>query len=77
MYGRPDGSPVFLSGQKERATHRVAPTNPKCDPSRLRHLSNSQLAFGATLLIAYSASAVIVRLGFTPGFAGMIEPSTM
>lgn len=27
-------------------------------------------------LIAYSASAVMVRLGFTPGLAGTIEPST-
>jgi hypothetical protein len=31
---------------------------------------------GGTWLMAYSASAVIVRLGLMPGLAGMIEPST-
>jgi hypothetical protein len=34
------------------------------------------LAFAGTWLMACSASAVIVRLGFTPRFAGMMEPST-
>ncbi len=29
----------------------------------------------STLLIAYSANAVIVNDGLTPGLAGMIEPS--
>ncbi len=33
--------------------------------------------FVSILLMAYSANAVIVRLGFTPGLAGIIEPSTM
>lgn len=33
-------------------------------------------AFGGIWDIAYSAIAVIVRLGFTPRFAGMIDPST-
>ena len=37
----------------------------------------SHFAFSGTFDIAYSANAVIVRLGFTPGLAGMIEPSTM
>ena len=31
---------------------------------------------GGTRLMAYSARAVIVRLGLTPGLAGTIEPST-
>jgi phosphotransferase system glucose/maltose/N-acetylglucosamine-specific IIC component len=31
--------------------------------------------FGFTLLIAYSAKAVIVSDGFTPGLAGITEPS--
>ena len=32
--------------------------------------------FGGILLMAYSARAVMVRLGFTPGLAGTTEPST-
>ncbi len=32
-------------------------------------------ALGGTVVITHSASAVIVRLGLTPGLAGMIEPS--
>src|SRR6266508_5106121 len=44
---------------------------------RFHPTSNSLVQhFFSTLLIAYSASAVIVRLGFTPGFAGIMEPST-
>src|SRR5262245_33159793 len=33
-------------------------------------------SLAGTRLMAYSASAVIVRLGLTPGLAGTIEPST-
>jgi hypothetical protein len=32
--------------------------------------------FGGMRSIAYSASAAIVSVGFIPGFAGMIDPST-
>ena len=41
-----------------------------------RQMPSSRSARGGTWLIACSAIAVIVRLGFTPRFAGMIEPST-
>jgi hypothetical protein len=34
-------------------------------------------SLGGILDMAYSARAVMVRLGLTPGLAGMIEPSTM
>jgi hypothetical protein len=34
------------------------------------------VAFSLILLIAYSAKAVMVRLGLTPGLAGITEPST-
>ena len=37
----------------------------------------SHFAFSGTFDIAYSANAVIVSEGLTPGLAGMIEPSTM
>jgi hypothetical protein len=39
--------------------------------------SDGYLFLDGTFDIAYSASAVIVRLGFTPGLAGIIEPSMM
>ena len=39
-------------------------------------LGKLERALAGMRLMAYSASAVMVRLGFTPGFAGMIEPST-
>lgn len=45
-----------------------------CNDGRDR---SSHADFGCTLLMAYSASAVIVKLGLTPGLPGTTEPSTM
>ena len=45
-----------------------------CEP--VNGSRNAAPSLGVTWLIAYSASAVIVRLGLTPGLPGTIEPST-
>lgn len=58
--------PSRLSTHAWESTDRDTPTGP---------LAGSPGLDGIRLM-AYSASAVIVRLGFTPGLAGTMEPST-
>ena len=44
--------------------------------SAVKSLFRGQSSFFGILLMAYSARAVIVRLGLMPGLAGTIAPST-
>lgn len=75
------------AGVPDRARGIVCTVTPDPDPRAARlcavytaQTSPRQTASAPTLsgmpLIAYSASAAIDRLGFTPGLPGMMDPST-
>ena len=68
-----------LHAARERAHRDVGVTNRSVRNDAVtphERYDHPRALFGGTLLIASSLIAVMVRLGFTPRFAGMTEPST-